>query len=140
MSPSQAVTPEELSHETNKFPLEVCDVPKLPTAGGFGFVNPAKFKFPIDVKEIMVGSQLMVYPNPVLEETIFVKYSSVSKGNADLMIVNSLGQQVVRKSIKNLAGENTIDMNISELNEGMYFIRIIDGKNEIISKFFKGGN
>lgn len=71
-----------------------------------------------------------VYPNPVLQ-TLFlgqpVKYSSVE-------IVNLLGQVV--KTIL-LTNDDVLKINVSDLNSGIYFIRIYAGKEIVEKKFVK---
>ena len=66
-----------------------------------------------------------VYPNP-MSNTLYIK------GNVqDVTIFNAVGQQV-------LFVENTNEINVEDLSEGLYFVRISDKKGgSVVKKIFK---
>lgn len=85
-------------------------------------------------------STVFVYPNPVRNGTISVKFTSLLKDEVDIMVINSLGKQIITKSIVTNVGENTVLLDVENLLDGIYFILVNDGENRMTSKFFKGGN
>ncbi|MDG1698046.1 MAG: T9SS type A sorting domain-containing protein [Polaribacter sp.] len=67
----------------------------------------------------------VIFPNPVSDK-LFVK----GKNNFDFIISNGVGQ--ILKEVNN---KNSAD--VSSLSKGIYFVKIIDGKNATIKKFIK---
>ena len=63
-----------------------------------------------------------VYPNPV-KDILTIKGENIKQ----IMIFNSLGQ-IVRKMDCN---DNTVKVNVETLQNGMYFVNIIDGNGNV---------
>lgn len=79
------------------------------------------------------STQVFVYPNPANSEaTINLQLFESSK--VTLQLANSLCQQVLTKDLGTLEpGEQTLELNITQLPPGFYFLNISLGK-EVISK------
>lgn len=76
--------------------------------------------------EEVVGNSFMVYPNPV-NDVINIE---LGDRKADVEIFNCLGQVV-----KRLAGmSGTVQMNVSDLNAGIYFINIGDKVEKVVKR------
>ncbi len=65
------------------------------------------------------------YPNPV-EDNGYIKFvNNQNSVNANIEVVNMLGQVIISQSISNLsAGENVMPVNLSGLPKGMYVVKI----------------
>ncbi len=65
------------------------------------------------------------YPNPV-EDDGYIKFvNNQNSVNANIEVVNMLGQVIVSQSISNLsAGENVMPVNLSGLSKGIYVVKI----------------
>lgn len=72
-------------------------------------------------------------PNPTSGFTQIAISSPIS-GNFDFVVNDLLGQQVHRKRIDVIAGENTFDFDGSNLAAGMYIYTITDGKRQLSDK------
>ena len=70
----------------------------------------------------MSASMYNVYPNPV-KDILTIKGENIKQ----IMIFNSLGQ-IVRKMDCN---DNTVKVNVETLQNGMYFVNIIDGNGDV---------
>ena len=89
-------------------------------------VNSSEFK----------EDDFMVYPNPVFDAATF-SFQLNSPENPVLSIVNINGQIVLQKELINgLQGENRIELNLSNLENGLYNARVsINGGIQINRKF-----
>ena len=77
-----------------------------------------------------------LYPNPTLENLSMNFVSDVDK---DILveIFNALGSKVSAQTYSITAGENTLNTNVSEYTNGLYFVHITDvTTNEVLNKTF----
>ena len=78
----------------------------------------------IGIEEISAFEISKVYPNPAVN-TASVDISLNSSSSVVVEIFNALGQRVLVKDAGTLfAGNSTIEVNISELNSGLYFFTV----------------
>lgn len=77
-------------------------------------------------------SQLSVYPNPAFT---FIQVSWEGEGAAQLIMVNSLGEQVLPAQQIN-SGEKS-ELNISDLKSGIYIIRVVAAGSAVTHKLIK---
>ncbi len=104
------------------------------------------FKFPVSeigacvlnvgIKEqssIVAG--LKFYPNPTsVSSTLEVNLNDNSK--IEVSILNSVGQVVFTTNVAGTSGNNTIDLNISGLSNGLYFYQVKAGNTKTITNKF----
>jgi hypothetical protein len=97
----------------------------------FGLANP-------DVginKNFYAPNQLLLYPNPVAQ-TLNLKGYFVKSTSVNFTIKDIEGKVVMSISDKSLRnGELTYNINVSKLNNGIYFIFVEDGSNSFVKKF-----
>lgn len=67
-------------------------------------------------------STLNVYPNPATE-IISVSFEGV-EGAQNALIIDMTGRVVFEKEVQIMEGNNTIDFNVTTLNEGAYFVKV----------------
>jgi hypothetical protein len=86
--------------------------------------------FPLSVPETFISTSLIeIYPNPT-NTTLFFK--TINNNASQYQITNTLGQVMQKENVQ----ENNID--VSNLPNGIYFIRFTNNKNETwLSKFIK---
>ena len=70
------------------------------------------------------------YPNPFTNELI-VDLENEAAGNYDLILVNELGQEVYRKSIEIIEGNQQIKLELANFSTGVYFLSLLD-KEEVL--------
>lgn len=71
---------------------------------------------------------LLVYPNPSRSQANII-YNTPVTGSADLIVTTELGNTVIHKAISTVAGQNSYALDIGQLANGIYFIKLTDGKN-----------
>lgn len=71
-------------------------------------------------------SDLHLYPNPVADE-LNITYTNESTGSYHIRIVNVLGSVVFDAQGVSVEGENIIELNISDLKNGMYSVILETG-------------
>lgn len=84
------------------------------------------------------NSQLKIYPNPVNDKlTINLPENII---NSNLRIINSLGKEVFTMDLNNTVfneNENSLEIEVSNLPAGLYFIQIQNPTKTVLSKFIK---
>ncbi len=80
--------------------------------------------------ENSMDSELKIYPVPVSTELIIKNIRSAKY----IEVVDITGSKVYERAI---SGEESHRINISQLPEGIYFLRLSDGTNQITRKFIK---
>lgn len=82
------------------------------------------------------NSNFKLYPNPAINElTLEIDSKEYQKG--EIKIVNLIGQNVIHKAVTLNKGNNTILLNIAELNKGIYFIELSSNKTKLVRKITK---
>ena len=81
--------------------------------------------------------EITIYPNPVSGDVIKLDYSSTLSQSIEIDIYNSEGIKVSSTSTATNVGNNTYDLNISKLKNGLYMIRILSQGQVVVRKFVK---
>jgi len=74
-----------------------------------------------------------IYPVPASSQVNLI-YTSTQTGKANIVIVNEIGIPVIRKAISFVIGQNSCSFDITQLANGIYFVKMFDGKNVYIQK------
>ncbi len=82
----------------------------------------------LSLSEINETDKILIYPNPV-RNILHIDFGSVITENVSFEIYNTLGQTVKRNNLE----FNLNEINVSDLNKGMYFLRL-HSANQIIDK------
>ena len=80
-----------------------------------------------------------IYPNPVRKELSIKIRNNITKDNYTLRICDATGRTVYDQTKMIETGSNEIKINVDTLPVGVYFLKIINSKNELVSteKFIK---
>jgi len=78
--------------------------------------------------------ELDVYPNPV-KDLLKIKFGNPVEGALKIEIMNITGKSVYSQSI-NADGLIQTEVNVNQLNPGIYFLRIMNGKNRVADRKF----
>jgi von Willebrand factor type A domain-containing protein/type IX secretion system substrate protein len=98
--------------------LGICD------QGGSRLLNP-EGKITLDIMPIPVGDELKVVLN------------LIEKGNSALVISNSMGEEIYRKTISGQAKNHEIKIDLGNLHQGVYFISLQTPTTRIDKSFVR---
>ena len=88
--------------------------------------------FPVSVEEhISNGKTLTIYPNPA--STFITVETNAAKAISQLSITNLNGQQLISRQIT----DPKTQIDISNLPNGVYFVRLTNDKSVEVGKFVK---
>lgn len=76
---------------------------------------------------------LNIYPNPV-KDFMTIQFNASEQANADLRVYDMLGRNVLSGQQKCEKGMNKFEMNLTELNKGVYFLEVNNGFEKEIKK------
>jgi hypothetical protein len=107
------------------------------------FHNPSGDKFlthifvgyliPVDIQEVIIGDEISVSPNPATDKLKIV-FKKPFANEKSILIYNLQGQII--NDIK--TNQSETEINIKDLNPGLYFIRVNNnGQNPVSVKFIK---
>ncbi|MDP4266519.1 MAG: M43 family zinc metalloprotease [Bacteroidota bacterium] len=82
------------------------------------------------------SSQFKILPNPLTGDILTVQLNGSNPGNINVMVLNSLGQIQLIKNYQNYA-EKKISLNINDLSQGLFLIKISTDKTAYTGKFIK---
>ena len=82
------------------------------------------------INDYLNSANLIIYPNPVYEKL----YLNLAEGNKEIKIFNSIGMVVKNEAIK------SNELNVTELQQGIYILSINTGTKTYIYKIIKGTN
>lgn len=75
-----------------------------------------------------------IFPNPSNSDFIWLQLSpSLTNKEINYSITNSIGQSVIDKSF--VSSSDKLQINLSSLSDGVYYIRIMNGQNQWTKKF-----
>jgi hypothetical protein len=80
---------------------------------------------PVSVKEEMYTSLFEIYPNPARDELEVVLINKDDLKADEYAIINTIGQIVKNGTISKDKSINTFSINVSDLNTGVYYLRLL---------------
>ncbi len=91
---------------------------------------------PISVKEINANTkQISVYPNPVVAGTAKFDYEFTANETAIIRVMDVTGRTVMTQEVTGRIGVQTIELNVANLNSGLYNLEIATAAGRGVSKF-----
>ncbi|KPK81969.1 MAG: hypothetical protein AMS27_15015 [Bacteroides sp. SM23_62_1] len=93
---------------------------------------------PIIVDEInsQLRPQFLIYPNPA-NDRLFIESDNVESRSIRVFIYNNLGQMILNRKIENFSGQIREEIDINNLESGIYHMLIVTEKDIIKCKFIK---
>lgn len=109
-----------------------CFYDGLNTYLGEGFDSCYIYNGTIGINSFLENSEINIYPNPT-KDLIKINNSSIPiKEKLNITILTPLG--VIVKQIENVNNANNIEINVEELNSGIYFLQLLFDNKRIITK------
>jgi hypothetical protein len=109
----------------------------------YGMKTPAFFSidnfttnYSVGINELTSISNISIYPNPT-SDNIYINYSTSKENNITATIGDVTGEQIINLKKQNIIGQNTIKLETSTLESGIYFVELNDGTSSKKLKFIK---
>ncbi len=90
----------------------------------------------ISIEESGVTSKLDIFPNPT-NSIITLNYSGFNSDRVKIEIMDISGRVIKEELILNATQANRMDLDLSDLSNGVYFLSIQDGENRKVEKIIK---
>ena len=87
---------------------------------------------PVGINEFNLQNTFNVYPNPS-DGDFNIRFNNYTHGNITINVVNLLGATI---KVINSASVDMVNINLSELDNGVYYLQIISNKNTSTKKIF----
>lgn len=100
---------------------------------GTSKVFDVKFIGDLGLNTENIVSQFNLYPNPTTN-IINVDFNIESENNVSVSILNTVGQEVDSKEMNSVSGTQTIQFDTSDLEAGMYLVKVKTGTSEQIKR------
>jgi hypothetical protein len=88
---------------------------------------------PVGINEKQQANRLIIYPNPVKNIITIEQSESGTNMNGTLSVCGMIGQELIRQQVQGLK----VELNVSSLPQGLYFIRFMNGNRTGFGKFIK---
>jgi hypothetical protein len=98
------------------------------TFGDGGYGTPGGPNDQALANEIDEVEGFSIYPNPVINSIFVITFASL--GEKEVSLYNVLGSQVFRQAFNS----DKLEINTSSLESGMYFVRVVEGRNVSVQK------
>lgn len=86
----------------------------------------------VKIKTSSTKAELVVYPNPVVNNQFSIQLSNIAKGKTDVVIYNNIGQQVFSKSIVSEEGSQTQFISLpTSISKGLYKLVITNNETKL---------
>ena len=79
---------------------------------------------------------MTLFPNPT-KGNIAIQIEGQAGENVTISITSSIGQSLIQKNITLQRGSNTTDLNIADLQNGVYFMTLINGSEKTVQRIVK---
>jgi len=87
----------------------------------------------VDINNIVSVPAINIFPNPA-SSILNIEWTSLQAGNADIIVTNVTGQVVAKNELINNNGSGSMQLNISDLKEGVYLLSITSGSDHFTDK------
>ncbi|MCR6642601.1 MAG: PA14 domain-containing protein [Sporocytophaga sp.] len=77
--------------------------------------------------------KLNAFPNPA-GNAVSINYKASVSGNAELILLDGYSKEILKKTISVQAGENSVDLNLSNIENGLYMLVISGEGNQAFTK------
>ena len=90
----------------------------------------------VDENSLTEISKINLYPNPASDK-MYLSFNSSSSNNAEIFIYDAVGKEVFKEKTKLISGNNIKSIEVKNLDNGIYFMKIKNGENQVTQKFIK---
>jgi hypothetical protein len=88
---------------------------------------------PLVVRDLSSVSLFMVYPNPVKNGLLNIRFTTAQEVDLTIQMFDALGQQVHDQVLDNVLGNFDATIRVGNLPAGIYYVELTDGhKNQVV--------
>lgn len=109
----------------------VSDFESAFTAAGFS-PAPTACGIAASTNELTL-SNAQIFPNPSTGN-VSVSFTNAISSNVTIEVSNMVGQLVYTSTQNSISGSNSFNLNLTDLNDGQYIVKIEDGQTQTIAK------
>ncbi|MGV9012157.1 MAG: M43 family zinc metalloprotease [Flavobacteriales bacterium] len=80
-----------------------------------------------------VTREFSLYPNPTAGD-VLLEYTSEGDGQVEIAVMDAVGKTVYTNSTLVSAGDNSIEVALPQLPNGIYLLRVVDGANSMVQR------
>ena len=91
----------------------------------------------IEERHSNLSNNLVVYPNPIQNNLINVAFSSEQNGVGYIEISDITGKIISKETIQVLSDQNTYELYLPQMSNGIYNLKIVSGSKSTAVKFVK---
>jgi len=134
---SMIVTSDTINPVVSYYPVTVGYSPFNYYGSGIKYTDLCNGYVGIEEQNNFTDDKLKIYPNPA-QSKLTIEFEIEKTETNSILIKNVLGQTVKIVDIKQLSnGENKVEIDISNLQSGLYFIKMQLNKTHVLKKFIK---
>lgn len=98
------------------------------------YIDDINISWALSTDELTADFGLSAYPNPLDEQTT-LQFNLTNETNVDLSIYDVIGKNIMNVAKGNLgSGAHSYTIDASELNAGVYFVKLKAGNREMVKK------
>ena len=98
----------------------------------YNLINKPNCFLTIGITELLKQNDFMLYPNPA-KSVITIKSTLEGSATIDYDVIDVLGKTIIKNETTNL----NFNINIADLNSGIYFLRLKINNSIVVKKFVK---
>ncbi len=98
----------------------------------YNLTNKPNCFLTLGITELLKQNDFMLYPNPA-KSVLTIKSSLEGSATMDYDVIDVLGKTIIKNETTNL----NFNINISDLNSGIYFLRLKINNSIVVKKFIK---
>ncbi len=80
------------------------------------------------------GNDLMVFPNPIHNNTLNIFVANTNAGNVNIQLINHLGQVVVEQKMKTTENNTTFNLDVHTLTDGAYTLSVTTANGKVFQQ------
>ncbi len=84
-------------------------------------------------EELIPANSVSCYPNPA-QSLLNIDFEAHRNGTLDLQLIDITGRAVIKRSMNVTHGKNEIEINVSQIPAGLYFIQLGTGQGAVVKK------
>ncbi len=88
----------------------------------------------VAVRQLSDVSLFMLFPNPVVNNTLNLNFSTTKETTLTINVVNTLGERIISKDLGTMNGDYYSTLSFENVPAGIYMVELTDGKNSQTQK------